>query len=147
MMRMLQRPEIILNLFPRVEGVSINRRAFSRSFHEVQHEAQWTNGLVSKIWKLLLSFMNQIEQKLLRSLCTVRSFSQLLQLQFFQFAQVAPQFWSKICHATFQSFQNIQLPILSSLFYDHTASNGDWIVTICLLYRDGYSMFIWVYQS
>ena len=36
--------------------------------------------------------MNQMEQKLLRSLCSVRSFSQLLQLQFFQFAQVAAQF-------------------------------------------------------
>ena len=35
----------------------------------------------------------------------------------------------KKCHATFQRFQNIYLPILSSLFYDHAASNGDWIVT------------------
>ena len=35
--------------------------------------------------------MNQSKQKLLCSLCTVRSFSQLLQLQFFQFAQVAEQ--------------------------------------------------------
>ena len=42
----------------------------------------WLIGLVSKIWKILLSFTNQIEWKLKPSLCTVHAFSQLLQFHF-----------------------------------------------------------------